>query len=150
MSGEWMGPYPTEAAWDRAMFNRTIERLLAWKAEAMTVLAEWEKVWELAGRPGPLGRSKAANIGDFIDDLVRSRRPDRSGGDIMIRFEHGDWVIIPGNGTPAFFVGYLYESDTNGNDAIIQWPGGRYATFSAVNSTHLTLTEAPTRNRNDP
>jgi len=28
----------------------------------MTVLGEWEKVWEAAGRPGPLGGSKAENV----------------------------------------------------------------------------------------
>lgn len=36
-----------------------LERLRAWKAEAMEVLGQWEQVWEAAGRPGPLGGSKA-------------------------------------------------------------------------------------------
>ena len=46
------GAILTEAA-DR------IEHLEQWKAEALTVLAEWENVWEAAGKPGPLGSSKA-------------------------------------------------------------------------------------------
>ena len=37
-----------------------LERLRAWKAEAMVVLSEWEAAWEAAGRPGQLGSSKAA------------------------------------------------------------------------------------------
>lgn len=36
-----------------------IERLRAWKAEATTVINQWEAVWEAAGRPGRLGESKA-------------------------------------------------------------------------------------------
>jgi len=39
-----------------------IDRLRQWKAEAMIVLAEWDEVWEAAGKPGPLGGSKAANV----------------------------------------------------------------------------------------
>lgn len=38
------------------------EALLAWKAEAMEVLGQWEKVWEAAGCPGPLGGSKAEAV----------------------------------------------------------------------------------------
>lgn len=37
-----------------------IESLRRWKAEAMTVLSEWEQVWEALGHPGFLGESKAA------------------------------------------------------------------------------------------
>lgn len=36
-----------------------LKRLRAWKAEAMAVLNEWEAAWDAAGRPGPLGVSKA-------------------------------------------------------------------------------------------
>ena len=39
-----------------------LERLRAWKREAMIVLAEWESVWEAAGRPGALGASKASAV----------------------------------------------------------------------------------------
>lgn len=39
-----------------------LERLRAWKAEAMEVLGQWEQVWEAAGRPGPLGGSKAEAV----------------------------------------------------------------------------------------
>ena len=38
------------------------EALLAWKAEAMEVLGEWEQVWEAAGQPGRLGESKAKAV----------------------------------------------------------------------------------------
>ena len=31
-----------------------------WKAEAIAVLNDWERVWVALGRPGPLGASKAA------------------------------------------------------------------------------------------
>lgn len=50
-----------------------IDRLRAWKAEAMVVLAEWDEVWEAAGRPGPLGASKAANVRKFLLDNDRER-----------------------------------------------------------------------------
>lgn len=46
-----------------------IARLRAWKAEALTVLAEWEETWEAAGRPGRLGGSKAIAVRDEIDRL---------------------------------------------------------------------------------
>lgn len=36
------------------------QRLRAWKAEAMAVLAEWDAVHEALGSPGKLGESKAA------------------------------------------------------------------------------------------
>ena len=39
-----------------------VERLRRWKAEAMTVLADWEAVYEAAGKPGPLGVSKARAV----------------------------------------------------------------------------------------
>lgn len=47
--------------------RRILER---WKAEATAVLDQWETVWEAAGKPGPLGRSKALNV---VDELVRLR-----------------------------------------------------------------------------
>lgn len=43
-----------------------LERLRQWKQEALIVLAEWEKVWEVAGRPGRLGASKAQATLDYI------------------------------------------------------------------------------------
>ncbi len=39
-----------------------LAQLRAWKAEAMEVLGQWERVWEAAGRPGPLGGSKAEAV----------------------------------------------------------------------------------------
>lgn len=35
------------------------DRLTVWKAEALEVLGEWEKVYEALGSPGPIGASKA-------------------------------------------------------------------------------------------
>ena len=39
-----------------------IERLRAWKAEAIEVIRSWEQVWEALGRPGRLGESKAVAV----------------------------------------------------------------------------------------
>jgi hypothetical protein len=38
-----------------------IDRLRRWKAEATTVIAEWDAVWESIGRPG-LGETRAAAV----------------------------------------------------------------------------------------
>ena len=46
------------------------ERLTAWKAEAITVLSEWEETWKAAGRPGRLGSSKAVGVRDEIQRLT--------------------------------------------------------------------------------
>lgn len=44
-----------------------LERLRAWKAEALEVLTGWERVWEAAGRPGRPGSSKAESVRGFIE-----------------------------------------------------------------------------------
>ena len=46
-----------------------IEELERWNAEGLTVLTEWENVWERAGRPGSLGSSKALAVGHRIAEL---------------------------------------------------------------------------------
>jgi len=51
-----------------------IDRLRAWKAEALVVLAEWDEVWVAAGKPGPLGTSKAAGLQRLLPDLDHLRR----------------------------------------------------------------------------
>lgn len=57
-----------EAEWVEATAAAgEVERLRAWKAEAMTVLGDWEAVWEAAGRPGRLGGSKAQGVREFIE-----------------------------------------------------------------------------------
>ena len=43
-------------------------RLEAWKAEAVEVLGQWEQVWEAAGRPGPLGGSKAEAVARMLTE----------------------------------------------------------------------------------
>jgi len=45
------------------------DKLARWKAEAMTVLAGWNQVWEDAGRPGALGESTSAATAKHIERL---------------------------------------------------------------------------------
>lgn len=40
--------------------EREVMRLRWWKAEAVVVLNEWDRVWDALGRPGRPGTSKAA------------------------------------------------------------------------------------------
>lgn len=49
--------------------DRALVDLQGWKTEATTVLAAWEEVWVTAGRPGPLGQSKAAAVKTEIERL---------------------------------------------------------------------------------
>jgi hypothetical protein len=55
-----------------------VEQLRQWKAEAMTVLGEWEQVWETAGRPGALGESKAVAVLDHYKRIAAVARKARS------------------------------------------------------------------------
>jgi hypothetical protein len=48
-----------------------LTQLRAWKAEAVEVLGQWEQAWEAAGRPGPLGGSKA----EAVTRLLTERTP---------------------------------------------------------------------------
>ena len=43
--------------------------LRGWKDSAMAVLADWDRVFDALGQPGPLGRSKAANALAELDRL---------------------------------------------------------------------------------
>ncbi len=43
-----------------------IDRLRAWKAEALIVLNEWDEVWKLLGKPGSLGQTKARGVHDMV------------------------------------------------------------------------------------
>jgi hypothetical protein len=54
--------------------NSQIESLAHWKAEATHVIDEWESVYETFGSPGTLGRSKAANLRDYIQTLLDDRQ----------------------------------------------------------------------------
>lgn len=54
-----------------AGLRKDVANLLTWKAEAIQVLSEWEKVWEAAGQPGPLGRSKAENVLAYVEGAER-------------------------------------------------------------------------------
>lgn len=45
----------------------TIDRLAGWKESAMSVLAEWDRAWEAAGRPGHLGQSRAEATRQWIE-----------------------------------------------------------------------------------
>lgn len=48
---------------------REVQALRRWKAEATTVIEQWESVWESAGSPGALGQFKADALGDYLVDL---------------------------------------------------------------------------------
>jgi hypothetical protein len=61
-----------QMAVDRAFYELTVkerdyervkcDRLEKWKAEAIEVLNEWDEVWQVLGRPGRLGSSKASGV----------------------------------------------------------------------------------------
>lgn len=57
-------PEPAETLDDIVADRR---KLAAWKADALILLAQWEQVWEAAGRPGLLGSSKAASVREWIE-----------------------------------------------------------------------------------
>jgi hypothetical protein len=46
-----------------------LERLRAWKAEAIEVLNGWEHAWEAAGQPGALGSSKALAVATALEQM---------------------------------------------------------------------------------
>lgn len=59
------------ADWLRRVCPRhEIAQLRGWKESAMTVLAEWDRVHEALGQPGPLGASKALSSLAEIERLV--------------------------------------------------------------------------------
>jgi hypothetical protein len=43
-----------------------IDRLRAWKIEAIVTLSAWADVWKASGRPGALGSSKAAAVLELV------------------------------------------------------------------------------------
>ena len=53
------------------------DRLTAWKAEALAVLDEWEKVYEALGSPGPLGASKAKSALAAVERLKAAQACER-------------------------------------------------------------------------
>lgn len=60
-----------------AELEAEIERLRGWKESAMSVMAEWDAVFEALGRPGPLGGSKATSALAEVERL----RAESGGGD---------------------------------------------------------------------
>lgn len=62
-------PEPTEPT--------ELERLRGWKAQAMTVLSEWEETWIAAGRPGRPGTSKAVSVRAELERLRAAGRAER-------------------------------------------------------------------------
>ena len=50
-----------------------IERLRGWKADALVVMADEDRVWQAAGRPGPLGASKSECVIAEIERLTAER-----------------------------------------------------------------------------
>jgi hypothetical protein len=92
-----------------------LTRLLRWQAEALIVLAEWDQVWEAAGRPG-LGKTKAQGVLDVL--RARSAPPesvvertaeainqivdDEDCVDIMLALQsYGDELLRPSWAIPA-------------------------------------------------
>lgn len=56
-----------------------IERLRRWKAGAITVIKDWEAVWEAAGFPGVLGQTKSLGLlGELsrLDDEIKRLRAE--------------------------------------------------------------------------
>lgn len=48
--------------------QQQVRDLQAWKESAMTVLGEWEEVWEAVGKPGRLGASKAMSVRECLSN----------------------------------------------------------------------------------
>lgn len=46
-----------------------LDQLRQWKSEAITVLNEWDDVFEALGPPGKLGESKAASAKALVEQL---------------------------------------------------------------------------------
>ncbi len=68
-----------EMVMQRPALADELAQLRTWKAEAMEVLGQWEQVWEAAGRPGPLGGSKAEAVRSlFVDAQQGQACPDSS------------------------------------------------------------------------
>lgn len=55
---------------DRNRLSDENARLAEWKESATQVLGEWDAVWEAAGKPGPLGSSKADNTRWAVERLA--------------------------------------------------------------------------------
>lgn len=51
-----------DMAWVSLGEDKEVEDLRRWKAEATAVIAEWDQLWEQAGRPGRLGDTRAAGL----------------------------------------------------------------------------------------
>jgi hypothetical protein len=51
------------------------QKLEDWKESALSVLSEWDEVWEAAGKPGILGASKAASVREYISKC-RAQKPE--------------------------------------------------------------------------
>lgn len=70
-----------------------LDRLRAWKTEALEVLNAWERVWEAAGKPGRLGSSKADGVRRYIE-AVRAEAY-RAGASRPVSPATGEVVVIP-------------------------------------------------------
>lgn len=55
-------------------------RLRTWKAESLTVLAEWESTWEACGSPGFLGQSKAKAVRLLFENMTAPNIPAVAAG----------------------------------------------------------------------
>jgi hypothetical protein len=68
--------------------DNELQQLRRWKAEAIEVLSQWEQVWEAAGRPGPLGGSKAQGVHDLIGAGVPPKQDVLIGDEVAHRLAH--------------------------------------------------------------
>ena len=76
--GEVRGVHAIGTVYDAAVYLRAhqqlreeADQLRQWKESAMQQLSAWDEVWEVLGRPGPLGGSKAANSKAKVERLLR-------------------------------------------------------------------------------
>lgn len=50
------------------------QRLEDWKESAMSILSDWDMVWEASGKPGKLGSSKAESVLKYIQYQVKNNK----------------------------------------------------------------------------
>lgn len=64
---------PYDASVECAEAADEVERLRDWKEQAILVISRWDDMWELVGRPGPLGASRPANVRALIERLQEQK-----------------------------------------------------------------------------
>lgn len=62
---------------------RELQRLRAWKGEAMLLLQKWRQVWLLLGRPGALGEDIADASYAYLDEFETEYRVEFERGTVL-------------------------------------------------------------------